>query len=188
MRSPAVLRTATVDDAAAVAQLWAGAMASRDAEPMVGDATTIISASACDPNSRVVVAELEGVVVGAAYLVATTMSPVNLQPVVQLISPNVASGFRGRGLGQALLESAVAYADERGIAHVASAAPNGSREANRFMARLGLRPVATLRVAPVSVLRSKLTARQPRSMAASRQLSQVLAARRTSRRNQITSV
>lgn len=184
MRSPAVLRTATVDDAALVSQLWAGAMASRDVATMWEDAATIICASASNSGSRVVVAEVEGVVVGAAYLVATTMSPVNLQPVVQVISPNVVPHFRGRGLGQAILECAVAFADERGIAHVVSAAPTGSREANRFMARLGLRPIATLRVAAVPMLRSKLTARQPRSLASSRQLSQVLAARRTSRRNQ----
>ena len=38
------------------------------------------------------------------------------------------------------MEAAVSYAEELGIGYVATAASSGSRDANRFMARLALGP------------------------------------------------
>ena len=64
------------------------------------------------------------------------------------------------------MEAAVTYAEERGIAHVATAAVSGSRDANRFFARLALGPHAVLRrrggaepVRPSSRRRPELAAR-----------------------------
>ncbi|MDP2774949.1 MAG: GNAT family N-acetyltransferase, partial [Nocardioides sp.] len=84
-----------------------------------------------------------------------------------------------------LMESAVSFAEELGVAHVGTAASSGSRDANRFMARLGLGPHAMLRLAPTVVVRAKLTAQRPATAATSgRQLTRVLAARRSLRRAQ----
>ena len=94
------------------------------------------------------VAEYDGDVAGAVHLRATTLTPINLEPVVQAISPHVLPDFRRRGVGRALMEAAVAFAEELGIAHIATAAVSGSRDANRFMARLALGPHAILRLAP----------------------------------------
>jgi hypothetical protein len=76
-----------------------------------------------------------------------------------------------------LVEAAVTWAEELGIGHVATAAASGSREANRFMARLALGPQAVLRMAPTPAVRAKLCGRYP----AGRQVTQVLAVRRTLR-------
>lgn len=182
MRSPVSLRSAQDDDAEALVELWQSIMRKADREEMVADARRIISESTEDPCSCVVVAELDGVIAGSVYLRATTITPVNLEPVVQAVHPHVAARFQGRGVGRALIEAAVTYAEEHGIGHVASAAMTGSRDANRFMARLGLGPMATLRLAPASAVRAKLAAHGPGGRAASHHLSQVIAARRTLRR------
>ena len=59
------------------------------------------------------------------------------------------------------MECAVTWAEELGIGHVGTATASGSREANRFMARLALGPQAVLRMAPTPAVRSKLSARYP---------------------------
>ena len=69
--------------------------------------------------------------------------------------------FRRHGIGQPLMESAVAFAEELGIGHVTTARLRSSRDANRFMARLALGPHATLRIAPTHVVRAKVTAQRP---------------------------
>jgi predicted N-acetyltransferase YhbS len=183
MRSSLVLRKATLADAETLVELWESAMRQGDRESMVEDARRVVIDSDTGEQCCIVVAELDGVVAGAVYLRVTTVTPVNLEPVVQAVSPHVAPRFQGRGVGRALIEAAVTYAEERGIAHVASAAVTGSREANRFMARLALGPMATLRLAPTAVVRGKLSSQQRGARAPSRQLSQVLAARRSLRRS-----
>ena len=185
MRSPIVLRRATPADAEVLVELWGPAMRQGDAESRVADAVRIIESVGESSDTCVVVAEYDGVVAGTVYLRLTTVTPINLEPVVQAVSPHVSPRFQGRGVGRALIEAAVAYAEERGVAHVASAALTGSREANRFMARLALGPMATLRLAPTAVVRGKLTAQGRGAGAPSRQLTQVLAARRSLRRSRM---
>jgi GNAT superfamily N-acetyltransferase len=105
------------------------------------------------------------------------------------MSPNVFPEFRRHGVGRALMEAAVGWAEERGVGHVATAAAAGSRDGNRFMARLALGPVATLRLAPTTVVRSKLTAqRPPVAHVPPRQLTHLLAVRRSMRRQGVGSV
>jgi len=108
---------------------------------------------------------------------------------VQAISPHVLPAFRRRGVGRTLMEAAVAFAEERGIAHIATAAVSGSRDANRFMARLALGPHAVLRLAPTAMVQAKLDAQAPTTSRTSgrsgaRQLTHVRAARRSTRRAQ----
>ena len=107
------------------------------------------------------VAEYDGEVAGAVHLRVTTMTPINLERVVQAVSPHVLPRYRRHGVGRALMDAAVSFAEELGIGHVATAAASGSRDANRFMARLALGPWAVLRVASTPMLRSKLTAHAP---------------------------
>jgi hypothetical protein len=97
--------------------------------------------------------------------------------------------FRRRGIGRALMGAAVAFAEERGIGHIATAAVSGSRDANRFMARLALGPHAVLRLAPAAMVQAKLEAQTPAigpvsGRTSGRQLTHVLAVRRSSRRAQ----
>jgi len=131
-----------------------------------------------------VVGEYDGEFAGAVHLQATTMSALNLEPVVRALSPHVLPRFQRHGVGSALMDAAVTWAEELGIVHVATAAVAGSRDANRFMARIALGPYAVLRVATTHAVRTRLSAhRRPAQTTGGRQLTQVLAARRSMRRS-----
>ena len=100
---------------------------------------------------------------------------------MQAIQPRVFDHCRRRGAGHALMEAATAFAEENGILHVVTAVPHSSRDANRFMARLGLAPVIMYRIAPTTLLRSRVSP-QRGAMGADNGRTKVLAARRSLRR------
>jgi GNAT superfamily N-acetyltransferase len=172
------------EDVAFLAEVWAEVLRRCDAEDRAADVVTLAARAADSEDERLIVAEHDGQRAGAVLLRLATLTPVNLEPVVQTLSPHVLPAFRRRGVGRALVEAAASFAEEHGIAHVMTASSSGSREANRFMARLGFGPLATLRVAPTAIVRSKTGAQRAplRGPGASRPLGQVLAARRAVRR------
>jgi len=184
-RSPVQLRSVIEADAPRLADLWCDVM--RRAEPLdrVEDLRRIITEVLGAPDQRIVVAEYDGQVAGAILLRAHALSPLNLEPVVQAVSPHVFPEFRRHGIGRALMDAAVSFAEELGIGHVASGSVSASRDANRFLARLGLGPQAILRVAPTHTVRAKLKAQRPANR--NRQLDRVVAARRVLRRERVVS-
>jgi GNAT superfamily N-acetyltransferase len=189
IRSLVSLRSALPSDAPVLAELWSDVLRRTDRESQLEDLLTVIETAAESPVERLVVAEYDGEVAGAVHLRSTTMSPINLEPLVQAISPHVLPRFRRRGVGRALMDAAVSYAEEIGVPHVATAASAGSRDANRFMARLAFGPQAVLRVAATHVVRGKLNAQRPvPNGSRGHHLTQVLAARRSMRRSQTPSV
>ncbi len=184
-RTPVILRDAVVDDAIALSQLWGDTVRTSERRDPVVDMVSIIDNVSINRNERLVVAEIEGQVAGGVFLRIGTLTPLHLDPIVQVISPHVFPQFRRRGVGRALMETAATFAEEHAIAHVGTASLSTSREANRFMARLGLSPHATLRVTSTQMLRSKLSGQRisdPRQPG--RQMGQILAARRSLRRAQ----
>ena len=184
-RSLVTMRVAELGDAPALAELWTDAMRRADLRDLIGDLELIIKAASDSPEQRVVVAEHDGAVAGAVLLRVATLTALNLEPTVQAISPHVFPQFRRRGIGQALMECAVAFAEEIGVGHITTAASSGSRDANRFMARLALGPHATQRVAPTHAVRAKLTAARPATATTNgRHLSRILVARRSMKRTQ----
>ena len=188
-RSLVSLRSALPSDAPLLVELWADVIRRADRDEQVQEVARVIERAAESDDDRLVVAEWDGEVAGAVYLRVATLSPINLEPTVQAISPHVFPQFRRRGVGRALMDAAVSFAEESGIAHLATAAASGSRDANRFMARLALGPQAVLRVASVHTVRARLNARRaPLQRTSGRQLTQVLAARRSMRRSQTTPV
>lgn len=68
----------------------------------------------------------------------------------------VAPKHRRRGVGRALLAAAVHLADQLGIDRILATASAGSREANRYLARLGFAPLVVNRLASTTVLRRAL--------------------------------
>jgi ribosomal protein S18 acetylase RimI-like enzyme len=68
----------------------------------------------------------------------------------------VAPSFRRRGAGRALLTGAVRHAEDREISHVVVGVQASSRDANRYLARLGFAPLVVRRIASVSALRRSL--------------------------------
>ena len=188
-RTQVSLRSASPDDAPVLAEVWSEVLRRADHDQQIADLEAIIARVTPLEEERIVVAEYDGDVAGAVHLRASTLTPINLEPVVQAISPHVLPDYRRRGVGRALMGAAVAFAEELGIAHIATAAVSGSRDANRFMARLALGPHAILRLAPAAVVQAKLDAQAPATALPSgrsgaRQLTHVLAARRSTRRAQ----
>ncbi len=184
-RTQLSLRSAEVRDADVLTEVWGDVMRRADRAEQAADLAAIIQRVQSLSDERIVVAEYDGQVAGAVHLRATTISPLNLEPVVQAISPHVLPQFRRHGVGRTLMEAAVAFAEEHGIAHLGAAAVAGSRDANRFMARLALTPFANLRLAPTQVVKAKLTAAGPvtgRANGSARHLTKVVAARRSMRR------
>ncbi len=178
-RTSFMTRPACRDDAPVLVELWSDVLRRADRAEQIADLELVIKAAAASPEQRFVVVEHDGEIAGGVFLRLTTVSPLNLDPCVQSIQPRVFDHVRRRGVGRALMEAAVAFAEENGVLHVATAVPAASRDANRFMARLALAPVATVRVAPTSVVRSRLTPPAPGS---GRSTPRVLVARRNQRR------
>lgn len=187
-RSLVSLRSALPSDAPALVDLWSEVLRRADRDEQMADLVQVIERVAQSTDERMVVAEYDGELAGAVHLRVGTISPLNLERTVQAISPHVLPAFRRRGVGRALMDAAVSWAEEMGVGHVATAAASASRDANRFMARLALGPCAVLRVAPTHAVRAKLTAQRPAAQrTVGRQLPQVLAARRSQRRAQAVS-
>jgi GNAT superfamily N-acetyltransferase len=95
-------------------------------------------------------------VVGLLLARRDEIGAIDLTPVLHVSHLLVAPRFRRRGVGRTLLTAAVHLADDRGIDHVLATAASGSREGNRYLARLGFAPLVMHRMAPTSVLRRSL--------------------------------
>lgn len=181
-RSLVTMRSAELADAPALAELWGDSLRRADRREQLADVELVVKAAAESPEQRIVVADYDGTVAGAVFLRVTTLSALNLDLTVQALSPHVLPEYRRHGVGRMLMEAAVSFAEELGVNHLTTAATSGSRDANRFMARLALGPQAVLRVASTHAVRAKLTAQRPVQDRGGRQLSSVLAARRSQRR------
>ena len=81
---------------------------------------------------------------------------IDLTPVLHVTHLMVAPDHRRRGVGRSLLAAAVHRADDEGIEHLLATAAAGSREGNRYLARIGFAPLVVHRIAPTSALRRAL--------------------------------
>lgn len=185
-RSQVVLRCATRADALFLAELWTSSLRRAEVERRVADVHTILDRAIDSQAQRLVIAEYDGARAGAVLLKVDTVSSLNLEPTVRVLSPSVVPSLQRRGVGRALMDAALAFAEEQGVATLATAVGSGARESNRFMARLALSPMATYRVAPVSAVRARLRGQRPGAsgtVAGGRQMTRVVAARRSMRRS-----
>ena len=184
-RTLVTLREAHVGDGPFLRELWQDSIRIADLHEQLADLEIVIKTAAESPEQRLLIAEYDGAPAGAVFLRATTFGPLNLEPTLQVFSPHVVASYQRRGVGHALMDAAVGFAEELGIGHVASAAAAGSRDGNRFLARLGLGPQGIFRVAPTATVRGRLDAARPagqRARGSRSHLGQVLAARRSMRR------
>lgn len=183
-RSTITLRSAEPGDAPVLAALWGDMLRKGDDAQRVADCLAAVDRAGASESERLVVAVQDGEVAGAVYLIATVLSPLNPEPMVQSVSPTVFPRFARRGVGAVLMDAAVTFAEERGCGIVTAAAASGSRDGNRFLARLTLTPVATLRLATTASVRARLMAMRPiASRSTTRQTDRILAARRLLRRD-----
>ncbi len=178
---------ATPVDADALVQVWGtpverGHTADAGAHA-VQEAGAAIARIAADADERLVVARIDDRVVGAVHLKRAPLSPVHSDMAIYVMHLQVLEAFRRHGVGRALIEASVCWAEEKDTEHVLAAAAVASRDANRFMARLSFAPQAMLRASTTSAVRARLPqSRQVTHAASSRQrIDRVLAARRVRR-------
>ncbi|HSE08946.1 MAG TPA: GNAT family N-acetyltransferase [Nocardioidaceae bacterium] len=191
-RSPVQVRDAVPSDAAALMTVW-GDFRRTSAERSGGqtpevEAANAVARIAADPDQRLLVGVLDGKVVGAAHLLRGGISPIHSETAIHVTHLHVLGGHRRHGVGKALVEAAVTWAEEKDTTHLLAAASVHSRDANRFMARLGLTQIAVVRGASVPALRAKLPVEPPPGARVSsrnhRSVGAVLAQRRQQRRAQ----
>jgi GNAT superfamily N-acetyltransferase len=119
-----------------------------------------------DPSRElVVVCDEADQPLGMALL---TVAPTNALldiPAVHMSHAVVGDRHKRRGAGRALVAAATAYAEQRGIDQLVVSVHPGSRDANRFFARLGFAPLAVRRTAPVAAVRRRLAQAETRPVA-----------------------
>jgi ribosomal protein S18 acetylase RimI-like enzyme len=110
-----------------------------------------------DPQRHLVVAVADDdVPLGMALFSVAPGNALLDAPALHVSHVVVADNQKRRGAGKALVAAAATFAEERGLDQVVVSVHPGSRDANRFFARLGFAPLAVRRVAPTSVVRRRL--------------------------------
>lgn len=187
-RSPVHVRDAVPADAEALLEVWAGFSDRLPAGSLSSETAASVARIAAAPDELLLVAVVEDRVIGAVHLVRAALSPVHTATAVQVNHLHVVESCRKRGVGRALLEATVSWAEEKDTDHVLAVAAANSRDANRFMARLGLGQVAVVRGSSVIALRAKLPVEPPSAARVGqhshRNVGQVIARRRSLRRAQ----
>jgi GNAT superfamily N-acetyltransferase len=192
-RNPVHIRAASPDDAAALVEVWGtGRAAGHDSHegfaPVLHEAAAAVARIAADPDQRLLVAFMEEQVAGAVHLARAPLTPIHGDSAVYVSHLQVLDRCRRHGVGRALVEAAVSWAEEKNTAHLLAATAVSSRDANRFMARLGMGQIAMIRGATVTALRAKLPVDPPAvarvGTRSHRSVGQVLVQRRSRRRSQ----
>jgi ribosomal protein S18 acetylase RimI-like enzyme len=93
---------------------------------------------------------------GMALFTVSSANALLDAPALHMSHAVVADRHKRRGAGKALVAAAAAHAEERGLDQLVVSVRPGSRDANRFFARLGFAPLAVRRAAPVSAVRRRL--------------------------------
>ena len=139
-----VFRDASRDDVGAVVALLADDPlgqrregSARDIDPAY---ITAFEAIALDPNNRLIVADQAGDVVGCMQLTVIPHLTFTGGTRLQIEGVRVKESHRGRGIGAAMIEWAVAYGHAQRC-HVVQLTSNRDREdALRFYQELGFEP------------------------------------------------
>lgn len=164
------VRDARPDDAETLVTLWrelttgTGHQARLLAAPTVESARAAVGRHRDDPSGRLIVGEIDGVLGGMAYLRQTPLSPLHEETTVMVEYLHVSDHARRHGLGKALMAEAASWAEHGNCPHLAVLAPPVAREANRFLARLGLGQAGMVRFASTHTVRRRLAAEHAPNM------------------------
>lgn len=143
-QTPVIMREARRDEVPAIVALLvddslgrAREAAGGAADPVYFDAFDAIDR---DPNNRLIVADLDGEVVGCMQLTAIPHLTFKGGTRLQIEGVRVKSGVRGRKIGAAMMDWAVASAEELGC-HLVQLTSNKTRaDALRFYEEHGFEP------------------------------------------------
>ena len=132
------MRTAEAADLPAILRLLADDPLGKTRESAVeAPYQAAFAAITADPNQEVVVAELEGRVVGCFQLSFIPGLSRRGAWRAQIESVRIDSALRGQGAGQAMMAWAIAKARARGCALAQLTTDKRRSDAHRFYARLG---------------------------------------------------
>jgi GNAT superfamily N-acetyltransferase len=142
-----LIRDATRDDVPRIVELMqqlsmsAEVRESDPRDPAYAKAFDDIRAQ--DARHRVLVVEIDGVVVGTAQLFVRPNLSHGGKPLAEIESVVVDHGARGRGLGEALIRFCIDRAKELGCFRVQLTSNTKRTDAHRFYERLGFVPSHT---------------------------------------------
>ena len=162
-RSVVVTRRATLADLPELLRLWGelrqlGARAERALNPVATPDVPVRLADAIGAaDCHVMIACVDGEPAGMAVCRSVQPDPLSDSRVLHVCHLVVDRQHRRRGVGRSLIAAAVELADCEHIEHVGVELYPSVRDASRFYARLGFAPVTMQRVAPVQVLRRRLS-------------------------------
>ncbi|WP_375489762.1 GNAT family N-acetyltransferase [uncultured Jatrophihabitans sp.] len=105
-------------------------------------------------------------IVGMLAAQCDDIGAIDLTGVLHVTHLMVDPRRRRRGVGRALLASAVELAEAADVEHVLATTASDSRESNRYLARLGFAPLVVQRIAQTSRLRRSLGMAEPMQGAA----------------------
>ncbi len=158
-----VVRRARYDDLPAIEEMWeelretgGGRLGRAMVDPLSAAAEMLKLAE--DPDVRLFVAVIDDEPVGLAYAVRQPLVPLQEFNAVHIGYIHVRPAHRRRGMGRALVAAVLDYADEIGADQVSVTVDPTLRDASRFFARLGLRPLMMVRSSSAAVLRRRLAA------------------------------
>ena len=135
------LRDARPEDAAAVARLLAGGSLRGSEDPSdPGPYEQALREIAGGSNSAVLVAEVDGRVVGTCQLMWFRHLQERGGLCAEIESMHVESECRGKGVGGILLEAAVTRAEELGCYRIQLTSNRSRKDAHRFYERHGFEP------------------------------------------------
>ncbi len=142
--SAVTIRRARRDDVAAIVAMLAddplGSGRERIEEPLPSSYFRAFEAVEKDPNIQLVVAEKGGIVVGCLQLCILPGLSSQGSSRALIEDVRVASHCRSRGIGEQLVQWAVAQARARGCRLVELLTHNSRIDAQRFYKRLGFAP------------------------------------------------
>ncbi|MFE1570281.1 GNAT family N-acetyltransferase [Comamonas odontotermitis] len=144
MSASLIFRTAHIADLPAIIALLADDALGREREVLANppDSRYIAAFEAicADSSQRLVVAELQGQVVGTLQLSFVPGLSHTGSWRGQIESVRIAAALRGIGAGQQMLEWAVAQCRERGCSVVQLTTDKSRTDAHRFYQKLGFEP------------------------------------------------
>lgn len=191
-RVPIVVREAEVEDAAALIEVWdqcdavdhdpdeAHIPANARRLPSVAEAADALSEQIADPDRKVLVAVRDGDVVGAIAFHRQLVSVIQSEKIIVITDLHVAPRHRRRLIASSMISAGVRWAEDVNCEVMMSVSPADSRDANRFLNRIGFGQVAVVRAAQVSALRARFAGIATSSKVTGR----LIALRRTMRRRQ----
>lgn len=141
MNEPLVLRSAVRTDLPAIIAMLAddvlGARRELFEDPLPASYTAAFESIGDDPNNELIVAELEGRVIGVLQLTFIPYLTYQGSWRALVEGVRVASSVRSGGIGKSMLEWAIERSKERGCGLIQLTTDKSRPEALRFYERLG---------------------------------------------------